>query len=395
MSKLNQILFPSRHQVPAILALADGSLFHGLALGAVGTTVAEVVFNTAMTGYQEILSDPSYADQMVTLTYPHIGNTGTNQADNESTAVFAKGLVVRDYSLVSSNWRNEQDLNEYLLQHNVVAISDIDTRALTNLLRVKGSLNGCIMSGEDMDAATAVAQAKSFAGLEGKDLAKVVSCDQPYQWQTGTYDLSSKQFKQTEPSKYKVVCYDFGIKQNILRILQDLGCELITVPAQTPASEVMAMQPDGVFLSNGPGDPAACDYAIKACQAFIAQKIPLFGICLGHQIMALAMGGATMKMKFGHHGANHPVEDCADNTVLITSQNHNFAVDEAALPADLEVTHRSLFDGSVQGIRHRHQAAYGFQGHPEASPGPHEARKIFLPFITAMQAAKLGENNHG
>ena len=395
MSKLNQILFPSRHQKPAILALEDGSIFHGISLGAAGTSTAEVVFNTAMTGYQEILSDPSYADQMVTLTYPHIGNTGTNQADNESTQVYAKGLIIRDYSITASNWRNEMNLDDYLLQHGVVAISDIDTRALTNLLRQSGSLNGCIMSGEGMDEQTAVQTARSFNGLEGKDLAKEVTCSESYPWQEGTFDLSTNQFRPSTQSAYQVVCYDFGVKQNILRILKDLGCEITVVSAQTSAAEVMAMNPDGVFLSNGPGDPAACDYAITACQQFLAEKVPLFGICLGHQIMALAMGAETMKMKFGHHGANHPVENSANNTVLITSQNHNFAVAESSLPEDLEVTHRSLFDGSIQGIRHLHQSAYGFQGHPEASPGPHEAKKLFAPFISAMHQAKQGEQNHG
>lgn len=398
MSKLNQILFPSRHQHKAILALEDGSIFHGIALGAAGSTTAEVVFNTAMTGYQEILSDPSYADQMVTLTYPHIGNTGTNEGDNESTQVYAKGLVVRDYSILPSNWRNQMNLDDYLKKNNVVAISDIDTRALTNHLRLKGSLNGCIMSGDDLDESAAIKSAQSFAGLEGKDLAKEVTCKQPYSWQLGTFDLADNTFKKPEANKFKVVCYDFGIKQNILRILKDLGCELSIVPAQTSAAEVLAMRPDGVFLSNGPGDPAACDYAIDACKEFLKQKMPLFGICLGHQIMALSLGARTVKMKFGHHGANHPVENCADKTVLITSQNHNFAVAEAGLPAELTITHRSLFDGSVQGIKHKNQNAYGFQGHPEASPGPHEAKKLFQPFIDSMQAVKESrqeENNHG
>jgi carbamoyl-phosphate synthase small subunit len=391
VSKLNQILFPPRFQTPAVLALEDGTVFHGIALGATGSSTAEVVFNTAMTGYQEILSDPSYADQMVTLTYPHIGNTGTNQTDNESAQVYAKGLIIRDYSITASNWRNEMDLDEYLKRLGVVGISDIDTRALTNLLRQKGSLNGCIMSGKNLNEQHAVEMAKKCQSLEGKDLAKVVSCQQPYQWQQGIYDLDANQFNSSNANTYKVVCYDFGVKQNILRILHDLDCDLTVVPAQTPAAEVLAMNPDGVFLSNGPGDPAACDYAINACKEFLAHKTPLFGICLGHQIMALAMGAQTMKMKFGHHGANHPVENCADKTVLITSQNHNFAVADSALPQDLEVTHRSLFDGSVQGLRHKHQSAYGFQGHPEASPGPHEAKKLFEPFIKAMKQ----ESAHG
>lgn len=390
MSKLQQLLFPRSQPNSAILALADGSIFHGMALGATGTTVAEVVFNTAMTGYQEILSDPSYADQMVTLTYPHIGNTGTNPADNESKAVHAKGLIIRDYPAVASNWRNEQDLNAFLYQHGVVAISDLDTRALTNLLRQNGSLNGCIMSGDDLDEQRAIELAQEFAGLEGKDLAREVSCSQPYEWQEGTFNLADNAFKKPHNDKLKVVCYDFGVKHNILRILKELGCDLTVVPAQTPATAVLAMNPDGVFLSNGPGDPAACDYAISACQQFLAEKMPLFGICLGHQILALALGAKTSKMKFGHHGANHPVENCADKTVLITSQNHNFAVAEAQLPDSLEVTHRSLFDGSIQGIKHKTLAAYGFQGHPEASPGPHEAKQLFQPFITQMK-----EQAHG
>ena len=384
MSKLNQILFPPNKQLPAILALSDGTVFHGLSFGAAGTAVAEIVFNTAITGYQEILSDPSYAEQMVTLTYPHIGNTGTNSQDNESAEVYAKGLVVRDYPNLSSNWREESSLHDYLVRHQVVAISDIDTRELTNLLRKHGSMNACLMAG-DIDVEKAVAAAQKYAGLEGLDLAKEVSCKQSYQWHEGTYQLSNNGFTTNPQLKYKVVCYDFGIKRNIMRILHDLGCELTVVPAQTSAVEVMALQPDGVFLSNGPGDPAACDYAISACRELLAQKVPLFGICLGHQIMALALGAKTKKMKFGHHGANHPVENCQDKTVLITSQNHNFAVAEDNLPSNLTITHRSLFDGSIQGIQHTSQAAYGFQGHPEASPGPHEAKKLFAPFIQAMK----------
>lgn len=376
--------------------MEDGTIFHGISLGAQGCTVAEVVFNTAMTGYQEIMSDPSYADQMVTLTYPHIGNTGTNEVDNESQRVFAKGLIIRDYAIQASNWRNQTSLDDYLKQHNLVAISDIDTRALTNLLRLNGSMNGCILSGNDIDEQQAVQLAQDFAGLEGKDLAKEVTCEAAYQWQEGCYDLDQTSFSNIGSDTFKVVCYDFGIKRNILRILKDLGCDLTVVPAQTPAAAVMDMQPDGVFLSNGPGDPAACDYAIEACGQFLEQGVPLFGICLGHQILALALGAQTHKMKFGHHGANHPVSSELDKTVMITSQNHNFAVSESDLPATLAVTHRSLFDGSVQGVKHNTLNAYGFQGHPEASPGPHEARKIFQPFIAAMHSIKRSqENNHG
>ena len=384
MSKLNQVLFPPNHQKPAVLVLSDGTIYHGLSIGTEGLSVAEIVFNTAMTGYQEILSDPSYAEQMVTLTYPHIGNTGTNAADNESAQVYAKGLVVRDCPETASNFRNEENLRDYLVRHNVVAISDIDTRALTNKLRAHGTMSACIMAGKiDLDQALKLAQ--ECPGLAGKDLAKVVSCEQSYQWQEGTYQLAQSGFNNNKQRTYKVVCYDFGIKRNILRIMHDLGCELTVVPAETTAQTVLAMNPDGVFLSNGPGDPAACDYAISACETFLQQKIPLFGICLGHQIMALALGAKTMKMKFGHHGANHPVENCNDKTVMITSQNHNFAVADENLPDVLTVTHRSLFDGSIQGIKHNQLKAYGFQGHPEASPGPHEAKKIFEPFIQAMK----------
>ncbi len=392
VSKLNQILFPPSRQTPAVLVLSDGSVYHGYSIGVDGLAVAEIVFNTAMTGYQEILSDPSYAEQMVTLTYPHIGNTGVNEADNESAAVHAKGLIIRDYPDVASNWRTEETLKDYLKENQVVAISDVDTRAITSKLRIQGSLNACIMAGEiDVDKALQLAQ--QYPGMHGQDLAKVVSCQQSYAWHEGTYQLDGTAFRNNDKKPFKVVCYDFGIKRNIMRILCDLGCELTVVPAQTPAADVLAMNPDGVFLSNGPGDPAACDYAISACQTLLERKIPLFGICLGHQIMALALGAQTTKMKFGHHGANHPVENCNDKTVLITSQNHNFAVAEEGLPESLQVTHRSLFDGSVQGIKHIEQDAYGFQGHPEASPGPHEAKKIFEPFIEAMKKSK--EQAHG
>ncbi len=390
MSKLNQILFPPNHQKPAVLVLSDGTIYHGLSIGAEGTSVAEIVFNTAMTGYQEILSDPSYAEQMVTLTYPHIGNTGTNEVDNESGQVYAKGLVVRDHSKLASNYRNEANLHDYLVKHNVVAISDVDTRALTNKLRKEGSMSACIMTGQ-IDTEQALKLSQDYPGLSGKDLAKAVSCQEKYTWREGTYQLDQSAFRTHPEPSFKVVCYDFGIKRNILRILCDLGCDLTVVPAETSAQDVLAMKPDGVFLSNGPGDPAACTYAIEACQEFLSEKMPLFGICLGHQIMALAMGAKTMKMKFGHHGANHPVEHCEDKTVLITSQNHNFAVADKDLPEQLAITHRSLFDGSIQGIKHNQLNAYGFQGHPEASPGPHEAKKLFEPFIQAMKQ----ESAHG
>ena len=385
MTQLNQFLFPSSDQPKAILALEDGSVFYGTSVGFQGESVGEVVFNTAMTGYQEILSDPSYAGQMVTLTYPHIGNTGTNLADDESSHVHAKGLIVRSYSEQASNWRNEETLGDYLVRHKVVAISGIDTRELTQKLRQKGSMNACMMVGDGIDVDAAIEKAKQHGGTSGQDLAKVVTQSETTEWQGGTFDLEANNHTNPDGDKYHVVCYDFGVKQNILRIMKDLGCKLTVVPAQTSAADVLAMNPDGIFLSNGPGDPAACDYAIEACREFLNTDIPLFGICLGHQIMALASDLPTLKMKFGHHGANHPVENCADKTVLITSQNHNYAVDEANLPAHIEVTHKSLFDGSVQGIRRTDKPAYGFQGHPEASPGPHEAKKLFQPFIDSMQ----------
>ncbi len=392
MTHLNQFLFPSSDQPKALLALEDGSVFYGTSVGYQGESVGEVVFNTALTGYQEILSDPSYAGQMVTLTYPHIGNTGTNAADDESTSVHAKGLIVRSFSEQASNWRNEESLGDYLVRNKVVAISGVDTRELTQKLRVAGSMNACLVVADDIsgtiDVDLAIAKAQQHAGTSGQDLAKVVTCTERSEWTQGTFDLSLNQHSNPEHNDFHVVCYDFGIKQNILRILKDLGCRLTVVPANTPAKEVLDMNPDGVFLSNGPGDPAACDYAIAACREFLDVGLPLFGICLGHQIMALASDLPTMKMKFGHHGANHPVEDCANKTVMITSQNHNYAVDEAALPDHVEVTHRSLFDGSVQGIRRTDKPAYGFQGHPEASPGPHEAKKLFIPFIQNMQQAK-------
>jgi carbamoyl-phosphate synthase small subunit len=373
--------------IPALLALEDGSVFHGHAVGATGETTGEVVFNTAMTGYQEILTDPSYSRQIVTLTYPHIGNTGCNAQDAESGAVHAAGLIVRDVPRRPSNWRSTESLPDYLKRHGIVAIAGIDTRRLTRILRDKGAQNGCIAAGESLDADAALAKARAFPGLNGMDLAKVVSTPTHYDWREGVYDLDRTAFN--EPAKrFKVVAYDFGVKRNILRLLAEQGCEITVVPAQTPAAEVLAMQPDGVFLSNGPGDPAACDYAIAATRAFLDARIPLFGICLGHQIMGLALGARTLKMKFGHHGANHPVKDHDDGRVLITSQNHGFAVDPATLPANVRVTHSSLFDGSLQGFALTDRPAFCFQGHPEASPGPHDIGYLFDRFAKLMQEAR-------
>ena len=372
---------------PAILALEDGSIFKGVAIGATGQTTGEVVFNTSMTGYQEILTDPSYAHQIVTLTYPHIGNTGTNSEDEESAFVWAAGLVIRDLPLAASNWRNTQPLDEYLAANNVVAIANIDTRRLTHILREKGSLSGCIMAGDDIDEAAALVAAKGFAGLKGMDLAKQVSAKQAYQWTGSTWDLATGNGEKTD-GQFKVVAYDYGVKRNILRMLVERGCQLTVVPAQTPAKEVLAMNPDGVFLSNGPGDPEPCDYAIDAIKEILATDTPVFGICLGHQLMALASGAKTEKMKFGHHGANHPVQDLDSKVVMITSQNHGFAVAEASLPSNLRVTHKSLFDGSLQGIERTDKQAFSFQGHPEASPGPHDVAPLFDRFINMMTARK-------
>jgi len=372
---------------PALLALEDGSMFHGHAVGASGDTVGEVVFNTAMTGYQEILTDPSYSRQIVTLTYPHIGNTGVNAEDVESAAVHAAGLIVRDVPRRASSWRSTESLPDYLKRHGTVAIAGIDTRRLTRILRDKGALAGCIMAGEQVDTESALAKARAFPGLNGMDLAKVVSTAKPYVWNQGIYDLDRTTFNQPA-LRFKVVAYDFGTKLNILRLLAEQGCEVTVVPAQTPAAEVLAMQPDGVFLSNGPGDPAACDYAIDATRAFLDAKIPLFGICLGHQLMGLALGGKTLKMKFGHHGANHPVKDLDDGRVLITSQNHGFAVDPATLPANVRITHTSLFDGSLQGFALTDRPAFCFQGHPEASPGPLDIGYLFKRFAALMQEAR-------
>ena len=370
----------------AVLALEDGSVFHGIAIGAEGSSSGEVVFNTSMTGYQEILTDPSYAKQIVTLTYPHIGNTGTNEEDNESSWVWASGLVIRDLPLLASNWRNEQSLDEFLKARNVVAIAEIDTRRLTRLLRDKGALNGCLLTGEALEAggeAEALRLAKAFPGLKGMDLAKEVSVKESFDWQGGVWDLESG-YKVDSDNRFKIVAYDFGVKNNILRMLVDRDCEVTVVPAQTPASEVLAMKPHGIFLSNGPGDPEPCDYAIAAISEFLDAGIPLFGICLGCQLMALACGASTVKMSLGHHGANHPVQNLKDGTVMITSQNHGFAVDESTLPDNLVATHKSLFDGSLQGIERTDKPAFAFQGHPEASPGPHDVAPLFDHFIELM-----------
>jgi len=370
---------------PAILALADGTLFRGISIGAEGQTVGEVVFNTAITGYQEILTDPSYARQIVTLTYPHVGNTGCNAADEESTRVHAAGLVIRDLPRLASNWRAQEPLDAYLRRHGIIAIADIDTRQLTRLLRDGGAQNGCIAAGTSVSAEAALVAARGFPGLKGMDLAKVVSVRDNYRFDTGSYDLDRTAF--AAPShRRRVVAYDFGVKRNILRMLVDRGCEVVVVPAQTPAPEALAHKPDGVFLSNGPGDPEPCDYAIAAAREFMRRQVPLFGICLGHQILGLAAGARTVKMKFGHHGANHPVIDLASGRVMISSQNHGFAVDEATLPGNVEVTHRSLFDGSNQGIRVLDAPAFSFQGHPEASPGPHDVSGLFDRFIQLMEA---------
>lgn len=368
----------------ALLVLEDGTVFHGTAIGAEGVSVGEVVFNTSMTGYQEILTDPSYAEQIVTLTYPHIGNTGTNSEDEESGQVWAKGLIIRDLPLLASNFRNQLSLSQYLSQHNILGIADIDTRKLTRILREKGAQNGCIMAGDNLDETKALQLAQQFAGLTGMDLAKEVSVKASYQWTEGSWVLGEGH-RPAAAQQFHVVAYDFGVKRNILRMLADRGCKLTVVPAQTPASEVLALNPDGIFLSNGPGDPAPCIYAIEAIKTFLETDIPLFGICLGHQLLALASGAKTLKMKFGHHGANHPVQNLDSKKVLITAQNHGFAVDEATLPATLRATHKSLFDGSLQGIHRTDKPAFSFQGHPEASPGPHEASELFDHFIALMQ----------
>ena len=370
---------------PAILALADGTLFRGFSIGATGTTCGEVVFNTAMTGYQEILTDPSYCRQIVTLTYPHIGNVGCNAEDFESRANFAAGLVIRDLPLRAESWRLQDTLSDYLQKHGVVAIAGIDTRKLTRILREKGAQAGCIMAG-NIDEAAAVAEARAFPGLAGMDLAKVVSATASYAWSEGEWTL--KGYVAAPEGEYHVVAYDFGVKRNILRMLAARGCKVTVVPAQTPAAEVLKLNPDGVFLSNGPGDPEPCDYAITAIREILAAGVPTYGICLGHQLLALASGAKTLKMKFGHHGANHPVKDLDRGVVMITSQNHGFAVDEATLPQNLRATHVSLFDQSLQGIHRTDKPAFSFQGHPEASPGPHEAAPLFDHFIELIQARK-------
>ena len=369
---------------PALLALADGTVFRGEGIGAVGSSVGEVVFNTSMTGYQEILTDPSYARQIVTLTYPHIGNTGVNGEDMEAARIHASGLIIRDLPLIASNFRSDRTLDAFLRAENVVAIAGIDTRKLTRILREKGAQAGCLMTGEGLDADTAVAQARAFPGLAGMDLAKEVTAAAPYEWREGEWRLGSGYPVASGQGRH-VVAYDFGVKRNILRMLAERGCRLTVVPAQTPATEVLAMKPDGIFLSNGPGDPEPCGYAIAAIRTFLDQKLPTFGICLGHQLMGLAAGAKTLKMKFGHHGANHPVKDLDTGRVLITSQNHGFAVDAATLPGNVRVTHVSLFDGSLQGLAWTDRPALCFQGHPEASPGPHDVACLFDRFVALMQ----------
>lgn len=381
----------------ALLVLQDGSLFYGRAIGASGITVGEVVFNTAMTGYQEILSDPSYSQQIVTLTSPHIGNVGINAVDQESDSIHVSGLVIRDLPLLVSNYRSQEDLSSYLCRHQVVAIAEVDTRQLTRILRQKGSLTGCIIAGQALDVALAEQRLTEFAGIAGSDLAKLVTTKQRYQWQQGTVPISASDAvaASAKPaSDYHLVVYDYGVKQTILRMLVDRGCRLTVVPADTEAAEVLQLTPDGVFFSNGPGDPAACHYALPIIQQLLAAELPLLGICLGHQLLALASGARTVKMPFGHHGANHPVQDLASGQVWITSQNHGFAVDEQHLPDCLQVTHRSLFDGSIQGIARRDKPALSFQGHPEASPGPHDASPLFDRFIALMQQRQRSTASH-
>ncbi|QUM82074.1 glutamine-hydrolyzing carbamoyl-phosphate synthase small subunit [Moritella sp. 5] len=369
----------------ALLVLEDGTVFRGVSIGAEGHSVGEVVFNTSMTGYQEILTDPSYSRQIVTLTYPHIGNTGTNDEDAESSDVHACGLIIRDLPLITSNFRNQQSLTDYLKERNVVGIADIDTRKLTRILREKGAQAGCIIAGENLDETHALELAKAFPGLKGMDLAKEVTVKESYEWNQGSWTLMGGLPADATDSRFHVVAYDYGVKRNILRMLVDRGCRLTVVPAQTPAKDVLALNPDGVFLSNGPGDPEPCDYAITAIKEILTTDIPVFGICLGHQLLALASGAKTLKMKFGHHGANHPVKDMERDVVMITAQNHGFAVDQTTLPENLVMTHKSLFDDSLQGIHRTDKAAFSFQGHPEASPGPHDAAPLFDHFIELME----------
>ena len=370
----------------AILALEDGSIFHGIAIGCDGETSGEVVFNTAMTGYQEILTDPSYARQIVTLTYPHIGNTGTTPEDEEAKQLWSAGLVIRDLPLLVSNWRNTSPLDEYLEDNNIIAIADIDTRRLTRILREKGSQNGAIVAGTGATEERALELAKAFPGLKGMDLAKEVTTRESYPWTEGVWDLESdSHIDRADSARFHVVAYDFGVKHNILRMLAERGCRLTVVPATTPAKDVLALNPDGVFLSNGPGDPEPCEYAIRAIQEILEAKLPVFGICLGHQLLALASGAKTEKMKFGHHGANHPVQELDSEVVMITSQNHGFAVSEENLPENLRATHKSLFDGSLQGIERTDVCAFSFQGHPEASPGPHDVAPLFDRFISELE----------
>lgn len=372
---------------PAILALEDGTIFEGVSVGAPGLSVGEVVFNTAMTGYQEVVTDPSYARQLVTLTYPHIGNTGTTPKDDEAKTVWPAGLIVRHVPRRPSNWRSQLSLPGWLAEKGVVAIADIDTRKLTRLLRDRGAQNGALMAGDAVDVDAALEAARKFPGLKGMDLAREVCTREAYEWREGELDLDTDAFPQAD-GRFRVVCYDFGVKLNILRMLASRGCRVTVVPAQTPAADVLALQPDGVVLSNGPGDPEPCTYAIEATREFIARRLPVYGICLGHQLLALAAGARTLKMKFGHHGANHPVQDLDTGRVLITSQNHGFAVDESTLPPNVRVTHRSLFDGSNQGIALADAPAFSFQGHPEASPGPHDVAPLFDRFVDAMQARR-------
>ncbi|TWI50849.1 carbamoyl-phosphate synthase small subunit [Pseudomonas duriflava] len=373
---------------PAILALADGTIFRGESIGADGLTVGEVVFNTAMTGYQEILTDPSYAKQLVTLTYPHIGNTGTTSEDQEANRVWASGLIIRDLPLVASNWRNKQSLSDYLKENGTVAIAGIDTRKLTRILREKGAQNGCILAGDNISEEQALEAARVFPGLKGMDLAKEVSVKTAYEWRHSVWNLESDSAPEIPGDQlpYHVVAFDYGVKYNILRMLVARGCRVTVLPAQTPASEALALNPDGIFLANGPGDPEPCDYAIKAIQEVLETDVPVFGICLGHQLLALASGARTVKMPNGHHGANHPVQDLDTGVVMITSQNHGFAVDESTLPGNVRATHKSLFDGTLQGIERTDKVAFSFQGHPEASPGPHDVAPLFDRFISAMAA---------